>query len=59
MAQNSESGGFHDTPGEERVFMCLISVSTDGGAVAQWHMDVPLSDKGTEIAFRAQGVCVL
>ena len=41
--------------GEERVFLCPVSVSTDGGAVASWRMDAASSDRGTKIAFRAQG----
>jgi len=27
----------------------------DGGALANWRMEAPLSDRGTEIAFRTQG----
>ena len=32
-----------------------LSEAKDGGALANGRMDAPLSDRGTEIAFRAQG----
>ena len=42
--------------GEERVFLCPVSETTDGGALANVRMDAHLSDRGTKIAFRAQGI---
>jgi len=45
--------------GEERVFLCPVSVTKDGGALANWRMEAPLSDRGTKMPFRTQGTVLL
>ena len=37
--------------GEERLFLCPVSVTMDGGAVANLRQDVELSDRDTKTVF--------
>ena len=41
--------------GDKRVFLCPVSATKDGGALANWRMEAPLSDRGTKMPFRTQG----